>query len=88
MTRSQQKRGRVNRGRMGGERASKAKNPQLLPSPLLQRRRPAQNLVRSAMAQSIWKGTAAVVDMRAQSSEEREEKRLGEVSGGSGASTG
>jgi hypothetical protein len=33
-------------------------------------------------------GMAAVVDMWVQSSEEREEKRQGEVSGSSGSSTG
>lgn len=55
---------------------------------LLQRWWRAQNLVRSAMAQTIWKGMASVVDMWAQSSEESEEKQHGEVSGGSDASTG
>jgi len=74
MTKCQRKRegGRENRGRMGGEQASKAKNLQLLPSLLAPARWPAQNLLRSITAQLICKGTAAVVDFRAQSNEERE----------------
>jgi hypothetical protein len=59
---------------MGGEQASKAKNLQLLPSPLAQAWWPAQNLLWSVTAQLICKGTAAVVDLRVPSNEEWEEK--------------
>ena len=47
-------------------------------------------MLQSAVAQSVWKGMAAVVDLRAQTSEEREKKwEEGEVSGsGSGGASG
>lgn len=67
---------------MGGEQVSKAKNLQLLPSLLVPAQWPVQNLLWSVTAQLICKGTAAVVDLRAQSNYQKEEKwQEGEVSG-------
>ena len=67
---------------MGGEGAIKAKNPSCCHPCWLRHRWLAQNLLQSAVAQSVWKGMAAVVDLRAQTSEEREKKwEEGEVSG-------
>jgi hypothetical protein len=59
---------------MGGEQASKAKTLQLLLFLLVLSRWPAQSLLWSFTARPICKGTAAVVDLRAQSNKEREEK--------------
>ena len=75
---------------MGGEGAIKAKNPSCCHPCWLRHRWLAQNLLQSAVAQSVWKGMAAVVDLRAQTSEEREKKwEEGEVSGsGSGDASG